>query len=241
MSGDIDRGSNPRVEGRRGFRWRVETALALATFSCSRVREERGDGVKHSTTPDGQGVTTRSPVNQKTNPSSPTDEFPRIVDRDSTFARTTSASTRYTLPWITESASIPFCARETPLLPTRQPVLPVSLVVTRQIRLDTSVHRRFRFFFLVGDQVCDLRENVCRVSLRVAWLCYETHYVSIIICHVTIFHFIFLLAEEQFLLFRFDLRFRVNGMEPRHLVVHPAFRPGICVDLLIKSRSKNLA
>lgn len=131
MSGDIDRGSNPRVEGRRGFRWRVETALALATFSCSRVREERGDGVKHSTTPDGQGVTTRSSVNQKTNPSSPTDEFPRIVDRDSTFARTTSASTRYTLPWITESASIPFCARETPLLPTRQPVLPVSLVVTR--------------------------------------------------------------------------------------------------------------
>lgn len=68
MSGDIDRGSNPRVEGRRGFRWRVETALALAAFSCSRVREERGDGVKHSTTPDGQGVTTRSPVDQKTNP-----------------------------------------------------------------------------------------------------------------------------------------------------------------------------
>lgn len=53
-------GATP-VEGRRGFRWRVETALAPATFSCSRVREERGDGVKHSTTPDGQGVTTRSP------------------------------------------------------------------------------------------------------------------------------------------------------------------------------------
>lgn len=68
MSGDIDRGSNPRVEGRRGFRWRVETALAPAAFSCSRVREERGDGVKHSTTPDGQGVTTR--FDQKTNPPS---------------------------------------------------------------------------------------------------------------------------------------------------------------------------
>lgn len=51
-------GATP-VEGRRGFRWRVETALALATFSCSRVRDDRGDGVKHSTTPDGQGVTTR--------------------------------------------------------------------------------------------------------------------------------------------------------------------------------------
>lgn len=62
-------GATP-VEGRRGFRWRVETALALATFSCSRVREERGDGVKHSTTLDGQGVTTR--------PSNINPRFPRI-------------------------------------------------------------------------------------------------------------------------------------------------------------------
>lgn len=62
-------GATP-VEGRRGFRWRVETALALATFSCSRVREERGDGVKHSTTLDGQGVTTR--------PSNINPCFPRI-------------------------------------------------------------------------------------------------------------------------------------------------------------------
>lgn len=58
-------GATP-VEGRRGFRWRVETALALGTFSCSRVREERGDGVKHSTTPDGQGVTTRLPSRDNT-------------------------------------------------------------------------------------------------------------------------------------------------------------------------------
>lgn len=76
-------GATP-VEGRRGFRWRVETALALATFSCSRVREDRGDGVKHSTTPDGQGVTTR-PSNIKS-PSS-FSKFPRNKSIASSVAR----------------------------------------------------------------------------------------------------------------------------------------------------------
>lgn len=60
MSGDIDRGSNPRGGSTRFSLARGNGACAR-TFSCSRVREERGDGVKHSTTPDGQGVTTRSP------------------------------------------------------------------------------------------------------------------------------------------------------------------------------------
>ena len=71
-------GATP-VEGRRGFRWRVETALALATFSCSRVRDDRGDGVKHSTTPDGQGVTTR-PSNVKS-PSSSSSRSSRGTSR----------------------------------------------------------------------------------------------------------------------------------------------------------------
>lgn len=54
MLADIDRGSNPRS----GFSLaRGNGACAPWTLSRGRVAERRGDGVKHSTTPDDQGVT----------------------------------------------------------------------------------------------------------------------------------------------------------------------------------------
>lgn len=54
MLADIDRGSNPRS----GFSLaRGNGACAPRTLSRGRVAERRGDGVKHSTTPDDQGVT----------------------------------------------------------------------------------------------------------------------------------------------------------------------------------------
>lgn len=59
MSGDIDRGSNPRGGSTRILLARGNGACASGRSRAAGFAKKGGDGVKHSTTPDGQGVTTR--------------------------------------------------------------------------------------------------------------------------------------------------------------------------------------
>lgn len=96
-----------------------------------------------------------------------------MVDRDSTFARTSKSQTRYTIPWIVESASIPFCARETP----GNPFPPCRWWLDTPRYVGSSSFPLFFFWWVIKCVIC---VKTC-VSLRVAWLCYETRYVSIIV------------------------------------------------------------
>lgn len=57
MSADIDRGSNPRSVGVLAGAWKRRLRPGDALSRGGRVTERRGDGVKHSTTSDDQGVT----------------------------------------------------------------------------------------------------------------------------------------------------------------------------------------
>lgn len=69
-------------------------------------------------------------------------------------------------------------------------------------------------------------------SLRVAWLCYETHYVSIIPPRNDIFTF------NGRVVFGFHLDYRVSGTEPRGApgISTRHLDPASAIDLLIKSR-----
>lgn len=119
--------------------------------------------------PRGNDTFTRRPKNKSRLPR------PRTCSRGWSIAipRSPERVSLDAIPWIVESASIPFCARETP----GNPFPPCRWWLDTPRYVDSSSFPLFFFWWVIKCVIC---VKTC-VSLRVAWLCYETRYVSIIV------------------------------------------------------------
>lgn len=182
MSGDIDRGSNPRGGSTRFSLARGNGACArhVLVQPGPRRKGRRGKTQYDPGRPRGNDTFTRLKNNSLP---------PRTSSRGQSIAisrrspRIESISTRHHRVSVDiESASIPFCARQTPVSYYPATFCPCP----RWYPLDTPRHvgsssffRLFFFWWVIKCGEFNCVKTCARVSPRVAWLCYETRYVSI--------------------------------------------------------------